>query len=338
MRGMDAVIGYLLDGDPAIRWQTLRDLTDAPPDAVAEARARVAAEGWGARLLAEQQPDGRWDGGAYRPGWVDDQRPFYDAWTATHFSLQSLMEYGVEPGDERVRDAIGRVAANVRWEYDGSPYFDGEAEPCINGVALAIGAYFAQDSSRIAATLLADQHDDGGWNCWTDDELGAPSSFHSTICALEGLFAWETRGDGAPTATGVPATDLPAGAVEEARRRGEEYLLDRALFQRASTGAVADVRFTLTSAPWRWYYDVLRALDYFRLARPERDARCGEAMKLLRAKRLGNGLFPLENTHQGATLFDLEHEGEGYPSRWVTLRALRVLRWWDDAPAARGEP
>lgn len=312
---MDEVVQYLLDGDPAIRWQTLRDLTDAPAETIAEARAAVATDGWGARLLAEQGDDGRWDGGTYRPGWADEERPFFDAWTATHFSLQSLMEYGLDPEGAAAQSAIDRVAEHVRWDYDGSGYFDGEVEPCINGVALAVGEYFGRDSSRIAATLLADQHADGGWNCWTDDAPEEPSSFHSTICALEGLREWAVRtGDSGGLA---------------AVRRGEEYLLERSLLRRKATGDYIDLRFTLISSPTRWYYDVLRALDYMRLARPEGDPRCAEAIELVRGKQLPNGLFPLENTHAGPTLFELDAEGEGFPSRWVTLRALRVLHWWD---------
>ena len=314
---MNDVVEYLLAGDPAIRWQTLRDLTDAPASRVDDARALVATEGWGARLLAEQDDDGRWDGGTYRPGWADENRPFFDAWTSTHFSLQSLMEYGVDPGAPAVRTAIDRVAASVRWEYDDLPYFSGEVESCINGVALAIGSYFGQDSSKIAQTLVANQHADGGWNCWTEEEPAAPSSFHSTLAALEGLFS---------------VVD-PSPAVTAARLRGEEYLLERGLLWRVSDGELTDVRFTLLASPVRWYYDVLRALDYFRVARPERDPRLQRAIDLLRAKQLPNGMFPLEYHHEGPTLFELEAEGEGHPSRWVTLRALRVLRWWDDAAA-----
>lgn len=314
---MSDAVQYLLAGDPSVRWQTMRDLTDAPASAIAEARAAVATEGWGARLLALQSDDGQWDGGTYRPGWANEEQAFFDAWTATHFSLQSLMEYGLDPASDAAGTAIGRVAENVRWGYDGSRYFDGEVEPCINGVALAIGAYFQQDSSRIAAALLADQHTDGGWNCWTDEEPAAPSSFHSTICALEGLRAWGGDDD----------------AIASALHRGEEYLLDRTLLRGKSTGEYVDLRFTMPSAPVRWYYDVLRALDYMRIARPERDPRCAEAIELLRGKQLQSGLFLLENTHQGATWFEPEMEGEGFPSRWVSLYALRVLRWWDDSPA-----
>jgi hypothetical protein len=310
------VMAYLLDSDPSIRWQVMRDLTAASDADVAAERQRVATEGWGARLLDEQAEDGLWDGGVYRPGWADESRPFYDAWTATHPSLELLRQFGVDPAAPRVARAIERVRDNVRWDYAGEPYFDGEVEPCINGGALANAAYFGQDGSKIAATILRGQLADGGWNCWDEDGTSR-SSFHSTICALEGLRAWEQ-------ASG--STDAAA-----ARARGEEYLLERQLLRRLSSGDPIDPRFAMASFPTRWYYDVLRALDYFRLARPGRDERCAEAVELLRAKMLPIGLWKLELTHQGATLFELDGEHEGFPSRWITLRALRVLRWWDAA-------
>jgi len=313
--GMDEAIEYLLAGDPAIRWQTLRDLTDAPPELVAAERARVAAEGWGARLLAEQAGDGLWDGGVYRPGWADESRPMYDAWTATHFALQQLVDFGVDPADPAVRAAVARVRDDVRWDHAGEPYFDGETEPCINGVVLTIGAYFGQQVDRAVETILAGRLADGGWNCWA--EHGADvSSLHSTICVLEGLLDWEQATGG-------------SDAARAARLAAEEYLLDRRLFLRRSTGAVIDPRFTMTSYPVRWFYDALRGLEYLRRARPDRDPRCAEAVELVRGKRGANGLWTLENTHEGPTLFGMEGEMEGFPSRWVTLRALRVLRWWD---------
>jgi hypothetical protein len=312
---MDEVMEYLLAGDPAIRWQAMSDLTDAAPEEIAAERARVAAEGWGARLLAEQAADGLWDGGVYRPGWADESRPMYDAWTATHFSLQQLVDLGVDPGDPRVRQAIARVRENVRWDHAGERCFDGETEPCVNGVVMTVGAYFGESVDTVVDSALAGRLPDGGWNCWAD--YGATvASLHSTICVLEGLWAWEQ-------ATGGTA------ASRAARHDAEEYLLERRLFQRRSTGEVIDPRFTLASYPVRWYYDVLRGLDYLRRARPERDPRCAPAVELVRSRRGADGLWRLENTHEGPTLFDMEGEREGFPSRWVTLRALRVLRWWD---------
>jgi hypothetical protein len=306
------VIEWLLDADPAIRWQVLRDLTDAPAAEVEGQRARVASEGWGAQLLAAQEPGGQWDSGTYRPGWVDESKPFFDAWTATHFSLQLLRELGLDPEDPAARRAVGLVRENARWEANGAPYFEGEVEPCINGIALANGAYFGQSVDRIVERLLGDELADGGWNCWA--EYGATvSSFHSTICVLEGLLEWERAGGSSEAAT-------------VARRTGEEYLLERGLFRRRSTGQVADPRFTMFSFPTRWYYDVLRGLEYFRSTGAKPDARIAEAIALVADKRDEDGRWPLENVHQGPT--HLEMEGpEGFPSRWNTLRASRVLRW-----------
>jgi hypothetical protein len=329
------VDAWLLDSDPAIRWQVLQDLLDAPPDEVAAERARVATDGWGARLLAEQGDDGRWDGGTYRPGWADEDRPFFDAWTATHFSLQQLAELGLDPGSPQARHAVDLVRAHVRWDHAGEPYFDGETEPCINGVALTVAAYFGQAGDRIAETLVDTRLHDGGWNCWAESGRSV-SSFHSTICTVEGLLAWErARGS-----SGAPSTGSSAGsstgsstsltqAVADARRTGEEYLLDRGLYRRRSDGTVADPRMTMLSFPVRWFHDVLRGLDHFRVA-GRRDPRLADAVELLRSKAGADGRWPLENIHEGATLFSLG-ETEGEPSRWVTLRARRVLRWWDAA-------
>lgn len=312
---MDVVEG-LMDTDPAIRWQVMRDLTDAALEDVTAERARVSAEGWGAELLALQAEDGLWDRGVYRPGWVDESRPMYDAWTATHFSVQQLVDFGVDPADDRVQEAVRRLREHVRWDVEGSPgYFEGETEPCVNGVVLTNAAYFGEPGETVLAKLLAGQLTDGGWNCW--DVHGATvASLHSTICVLEGLWAWEQATGGSEQA-------------RAARLAGEEYVLDRELFRRRSTGEIIDPRFMMPSYPVRWYYDVLRALDYLRQARPEGDDRCAAALDLLRATRRPDGWWALENTHEGPTSFAMAGEMEGFPSRWVTLHALRVLRWAD---------
>ena len=311
---MSDAIDYLLAGDPAIRWQVLRDLTDAPESEVAAERALVGVEGWGARLLAEQADDGRWDGGTYRPGWADESRPFFDAWTATHFALQQLWEFGLDPASSQAQRALTLVRENVRWENEGQPYFDGEVEPCINGVALAVGSYFGERVDPIVATILGQRLADGGWNCWAED-AAAVSSFHSTICVLDGLREWEAATGGSDES-------------RAARVAAEEYLLERGLYRRKATGQPADLRMTMLSYPVRWFHDILRGLDHFRLV-DRRDPRLSDAIGLLRGKADANGLFPYENAHQGPQLFELEREAEGFPSRWVTLRALRVLRWWD---------
>lgn len=305
------VLDWLLDSDAAIRWQVLRDLADAPREVVAAERARVANEGWGARLLSLRGPDGLWAGGALFPkgGW---DRKEGQPWTATAYSLVALCDLGVDPGDEKVRRTVAQVRERCRWEHAGEPFFSGEVEPCINGMVVSLGAYFGQDVDGVVARLLGEQLEDGGWNCEAENG-SVRSSFHTTIRVLEGLLAHER-------ATGGSAQSVAA------RRRAEEYLLERNLLRRKSTGAVVDPVWLQFSFPTRWHYDVLRALEYFRAAGDRPDPRMNEAIKLLRSRQQADGRWLLENTHPGAVHFALE-EGDGRPSRWNTLRALRVLRW-----------
>jgi hypothetical protein len=310
------VVDWLLDSDPAIRWQVLRDLVDAPADAVAAERARVANEGWAARLLALQSDDGTWAGGACFPGRYFEQRHEYQGqpWISTLPTLQLLWEFGIDPNDERVRRSAVQVRDHCRWEHDGQAFFSGEVEPCINGRTVALGTYLGQDVTPIVGRLLGEQLEDGGWNC--DAERGSVrSSFATTINVLEGLLTYERAA---------------AGSSEciTARRRAEEYLLERRLVRRKSTGAIVNPAWLQFSFPTRWHYDVLRALDYFRAAGHPPDPRLAEAIDLLRSKRQADGTWLLENTHPGQVHFELE-EGDGRPSRWNTLRALRVLKWYE---------
>ncbi len=307
------VLDWLLDSDPAIRWQVLRDLADAPEEMIAAERARVANEGWGARLLALQDENGQWAGGALFPQRKWDRNEG-QPWTATAYSLVYLHDFGVDPNDEEVRRAVTKVRDNCRWEHAGQPFFGGEVEPCINGMVVALGVYFDQDVDRVVARLLSEQLEDGGWNC--EAEHGSVrSSFHTTIRVLEGLLAHEH-------ATGGSAE------LRAARRRAEEYLLERKLFRRKSTGEIVDPAWLQFSFPTRWHYDVLRGLDYFRATGDQPDPRIDEAIELLRSKQQPDGTWLLENTHPGAVPFALE-EGDDRPSRWNTLRALRVLGWYE---------
>lgn len=309
-------LDWLLDSDPAIRWQVLRDLVQAPPEAVAAERAKVATEGWGARLLALQGEDGQWAGGACFPG---DYRGPTDAdpgqpWTSTLPTLQLLQEFGVDPRSDRVRRAAAQVRDSCRWEHAGQPFFSGEVEPCINGRTVGIGAYLGQDVEGVVTRLLGEQLEDGGWNC--EAENGSiRSSFHTTINVLEGLLEHEQ-------ASGGSAESIAA------RRRGQEYLLERKLMRRKSTGEIVDPEWLQFSFPVRWNYDVLRGLDYFRSAGDAPDPRMDESIELVRSKRQSDGKWLLENTHPGRVHFALE-DGDGRPSRWNTLRALRVLSWYE---------
>jgi hypothetical protein len=308
------VIQWLLDSDPSIRWQVMRDLVCAPAEAVAAERARVAAEGAGATLLALQGSDGRWSGAAWNHGW-----------NSTMHVLILLRDMGLDPASDRACRAVNLVRDRVTWrgcgprECDGNAFFAGELEPCINGQVGAVGAYFGQDVRGIIDRLLAEQLPDGGWNCEAANG-STRSSFNTTICVLEALLAFERAMGGSPK-------------VIEARLRGQEYLLARRLFHRLSTGEAIErdrkggSAWTRFAFPTWWHYDVLRGLEYMRSAGVAYDERMASAIALVASKRDGNGLWPLEACYPGVMLVDMD-EREGRPSRWNTLRALRVLDWF----------
>jgi hypothetical protein len=309
-----SVIGWLLDSDPSIRWQVMRDLTDAPAHEVAAERARVATEGWGAQLLALQGADGRWGGAAWNRGW-----------SSTMHVLWLLRHLGLDPASAEARRAVVLAGDNVTWqgsgppECDGNLFFAGEVEPCINGQVATAGAYFGQDVRGIVDRLLSEQLSDGGWNCEAPNG-STRSSFNTTICVLEALLEHEGATEGSP-------------AVTEARLRGQEYLLERRLFRRRSTGEAIErdrkggAAWTRFAFPTWWHYDVLRGLEYLRSAGVTPDERVAEAIELVASKRDRNGRWQLEQRYPGVMPVEID-EGEGQPSRWNTLRALRVLAWY----------
>jgi hypothetical protein len=314
------VLDWLLAGDPAIRWQVMRDLLDAPASQWRAQRAKVQTQGWGARLLSRRDPDGQWAGGAFLPRDFDirEWEQVGQPWTATAFVLTQLREFGLDPATDRARRMVDLVGAHSHWDHAGQPYWEGEVEECINGRTVADGAYFGVDVSPIVQRLVGQRQPDGGWNCERANG-SVRSSFDTTINVLEGLLEYESVTGGSDDS-------------RQARRSGERYLLERHLFRRLSTGEPADEGFGLFTHPNRWRYDVLRALDYFRTsavvtgAAP--DQRLREAIDQVRSRRLPDGRWPLDRRLPGRVWFDLD-DGPGRPSRWITLRALRVLKWWD---------
>ena len=282
----------------------MRDLMDTPAEIVAAERSRVADEGWGPRLLDQQRPDGQWGDGVATPFWWSNM-----------YTLVFLRDLGVDPSSARVRAAIDLVRDQVTWgpEWGDSPFFEGEVEPCINGRVVALGAYFGERSDRLVDRLLSEQLADGGWNC--EAERGSVrSSFHTTICVLEGLLAFEQAFGAAP-------------ALTDARRRAEEYLLERRLLRRLSTGDVIEPTWTRFAFPPLWHYDVLRALDYLRAAGVRPDTRVDEAIAIVLERRQGDGRWLLDVRHRN-TLHEEFAGAVGEANRWVTLRALRVLEWY----------
>jgi hypothetical protein len=300
-----AHIRWLLDSDPAIRWQVMRDLTDEAADTIAAESARVATEGWGAQLLARQSPDGSWPGGQWD--------------LVTLWSLVVLKDLGLDPASKQARKMIDRVDKGLVFkQLNNQPFLHGETEPCINGRILGIGAYFKEPNEALdalAEQLLDEQLEDGGWNC--EAPKSRCSSFHTTLCVLEGLLAYERAG-------------RKSAAVTQTRKRAENYLLERRMFRSLRSGEVIDKRWLRFTYPTHWHYDVLRGLDYLRNAGIQPDSRVEEAIEAVIARRHQNGRWPLNLLHPEFIPLEME-TGVGRASRWNSLRALRVLRWYDNS-------
>lgn len=303
----DDVLAWLLAGDSAISWQAMADLAGAPPAVVAQERSRVAVEGWGARLLAAQNSDGLWANALYSP-----------KWTSTTYTLLLLHWLGLPTGNEQ-------AVAGCRRLWEGARFYGGgltlaktirQPETCITSFLVLLAASFGYEDPRLDPTvtwLLDQQLEDGGWNCESIRSGSRHGSFHTTISALDALVVYERAKGGAP--------------VKDALARGQLFLLRHSLYRSHRTGTVVDPAFTRFPFPPQWHYDVLRGLEHFRLTDAHRDQRLADAIGVIRAARRSDGKWPVHRPYPGRHWFRLEERG---PSRWATLRSLRVLDWWGE--------
>jgi hypothetical protein len=304
------IISWLLEGDPSIRWQVQRDLLNASPAKVEAERRKIAKEGWGARLLALQDPSGTWGGGIYGPKWI-----------STTYTMLTLRLLGLQTNHPQAKRACKIFLDNGMYTDGGINFFSYAwkySETCVTGMILALLAYFRYPDEyihSIASYLINQQMSDGGWNC--ESYKGAThSSFHTTISVLEGLYEYECL---------FPEKKKQ---ITQVRERGHEFLLTHRLYKSHRTGKVFDAKMTSMPFPPRWKYDFIRALDYFRACDAPRDERMSDAIELLQKKQKKDGLWLLNSGMSGLKYFDLEKAGQ--PSRWNTLRALRVLEWWEE--------
>lgn len=307
-----ATIEWLLDGDPAIRWQVLRDLLSAPEPEWRFEQQQTMTQGWGARLLAQQEPEGGWGGGVYSPKWV-----------STTYTLLMLRSIGLPRDCAAAQTGAALMLKQMLGESCDTHFSERLAacDRCIVGMLLLVAVYFGVDDARVEAivqNLLDEQMPDGGWNCRRHRRpYPTHSSFHTTFNVLEGLREYlELRN-----------TALSAD-VAAAEQQALEFMLQHKLFRSDRTGAVINEKFTHPVFPHRWHYDILRGLAYFARVNAPRDARLQEAIDLLTEQRRPDGRWAIGKQYTGKVFFTMETSG---PSRWNTLRALRVLQWWNKA-------
>lgn len=299
------IINWLLEGDVAIQYQVYRDLlgTERP-----DLQKRIAQEGWGAQLLKARKPDGYWSERYYQPKWI-----------SAHYTLLDLKNLNIAPDNLLIQQTLQRAFKEEKSEDGGINPANSiaQSDVCVNGMALNFAAYFKIDEENLKSVidfLLSQRMADGGFNCRSNRSGAKHSSMHTTLSVLEGLFEYERNGY-------IYRLD----EVRQAKAEAQEFLLMHRLFKSDKTGSVIQERFLKFPYPCRWYYDILRVMDYFQFSGLKYDPRMDEVVEIILSKRTVEGKWKLSAAYSGQVHFTMEQAGK--PSRWNTLRVLRVLRY-----------
>jgi len=304
---MDHLIDWLLKGDVSIQYQVHRDLLDVEKPSLSE---RIANEGWGSKFLSFRKPEGHWGQRFYQPKWI-----------STHYTLLDLKNLCISQDNHLIRASISQVLDTLKGPDGGISPFGAEqkCDVCVNGMFLNYASYFKMPEEKLHSIidfLLVEHMKDGGFNCRSNFNGASHSSVHSTISVLEGMLEYSSNG-----------YKYRLEDLQKAESESVEFLLEHRLFRSHKTGEIFDKKMLMLSYPSRWKYDILRALDHIQNAGAKYDPRMQDALDMLVKKRLRDGRWPVQAKHPGQTHFDMERTGE--PSRWNTLRALRVLNYFD---------
>ncbi len=303
---MNATITWLLDGDVSIQYLTHKYLLGGDQTTLTSLRKRIAAEGWGKQFLDARNPSGHWGRAFYQPKWI-----------SSHYTLLDLCYLEIEPV-EPIKETI-MLILNKSSAQDGSITESAHrpsGDVCVDGMFLNYAAFFGtpeEDLKSVVDYLLENIMPDGGFNCEGEAHGARHSSMHTTLSALEGLWEFTKAGH-----------EYRSDEVQQARSNAEEFLLMHHLFKSDKTGEVINKKWLMLSFPSRWFYDILRALVYFTDAGRPYDPRMQDAVDVLISKRRKDGTWPVQAKHTGLVHFDMEQTGA--PSRFNTLRALRVLK------------
>lgn len=298
------LIDWLLAGDVAIQYQVERDLLGQKRT---DLRGRIATEGWGAQFLQRRHPEGHWARGFYSP-----------KWTSSHYTLLDLKHLNIAPAHPLIRESVARIWREQKAEDGGINPAQSikNSDVCINGMFLNYATYFGADAAALESIvdfLIAMQMPDGGFNCQSNRQGAVHSSLHTTLSILEGIHEYQSNG-----------YTYRLAELQTIAHQSREFILQHRLFRSDHTGAIIKPQFLVLSFPSRWYYDILRALEYFGQANTGYDPRMQDAVDVLLQKRRPDGTWSLQSPHPGEVHFVMEKAGQS--SRWNTLRALRALK------------